>query len=83
VLAAALALAWGTAYHARTVLAFGLAESGLLFLLWLYPRLVAPGVRATRTMSGRAFEDDTLDVRFAFENRSILTWASFSRRSPR
>jgi uncharacterized protein (DUF58 family) len=72
VLVAALALAWGAAFHARTVLAFGLAETSLLALLFVYPRIVARALSVARTMHPRAFEDDQVDVTFAFENRSRL-----------
>lgn len=72
VLVALVALAWGTTFHARVVIAFGLAETALLVLLAVYPRLVARRVAVARSMHGRAFEDDAVEVTFAVENGSRL-----------
>jgi uncharacterized protein (DUF58 family) len=69
---AGLALLWGAVFHVRTVLAFGIAQALVLVLLALISRLSARGVRATRRMSARAFEDDEVEVSFGLENRGLL-----------
>ncbi len=72
VLLAALALLWGVSFRARVLLAFGIAQSAVLLLLGLYPRLALRGVGAIRRMPARAFEEEDVPVSFGLENRGLL-----------
>jgi uncharacterized protein (DUF58 family) len=68
----ALALSWGVAFRVRTLLALGIAQSSLLLVLALYPRLAARRLGVVRHMPARAFEEEEVSVRFGLENRGSL-----------
>ena len=68
----ALTLLWGWRLGVRPLLAYGIAQSAVLALLWLYPRLLRSKLRVTRTLTGAACEEDELEVRFELENHSRL-----------
>jgi uncharacterized protein (DUF58 family) len=72
ILLATLAIVWGVAFRARTLLAFGIAQATLLVALGVYPRLAALRLGVTRRMPPRAFEEEEVTVRFGLENRGVL-----------
>lgn len=69
---ALLALGWGAALGVRPVLAFGVAQLGLLLALWLYPRLALARVSIRRDMPASACEEDVVRVGFRLANASPL-----------
>lgn len=70
-----LAVAWGAGLGVRPVLAYGVAQLGVLLALWLYPRLALARVEVRRDMPGSACEDDVVRVTFRVANRGALPLA--------
>jgi len=69
---AALAIAWGSLLHVRPVLAYGLAQLGVLLALRAYPRLAARRLEVERDLPEAACEDDDVTVAFTLRNRGRL-----------